>query len=79
MPVPAGTYGVKAIYMPATQWKVDGQYHTMIPKFAVGAGDSWLPTPQQDDRFPWIHGAASARWAMWRSGQTGWPPFIISI
>ena len=57
MPVPPGTYGVKGIYMPATRWRIDGQYHTMIPKFAAGAGDSWLPTPQEDEKFPWIHGA----------------------
>ncbi|HUU95324.1 MAG TPA: hypothetical protein VM487_06270, partial [Phycisphaerae bacterium] len=37
MPVPAGTYGVKGIYMPATKWQVDGEYHSVTPQFVSGA------------------------------------------
>lgn len=43
MPVPPGDYAVKGIYMPARQWAVDGEWHTITPKFAGGAS-SWLPT-----------------------------------
>ena len=46
MPVPAGTYGVKGIYMPATKWQVDGEYHSVTPQFVSGAS-AWLPTPEQ--------------------------------
>lgn len=46
MPLPPGTYGVKGIYMPAEKWQVDGEYHTIVPRFA-GGPSGWLPTPEQ--------------------------------
>jgi hypothetical protein len=47
MPVPPGTYGVKGIYLPATKWGIDGQYHAVIPKLAA-TGASWGQSPSQD-------------------------------
>jgi hypothetical protein len=49
MPVPAGHYGVKGIYMDAAVWPVDGQYHSIVAKY-LGASDSWAPPPGQDSR-----------------------------
>ena len=49
MPLPPGTYGVKGIYMPATKWPVDNEYHTVVPRFA-GGPSCWLPTPDQWDQ-----------------------------
>ena len=46
MPVPPGTYAVKGIYMPARQWPVDGEWHTVTPRFVTGAS-AWLPSPEQ--------------------------------
>jgi len=46
MPVPPGSYALKGIYMPARQWRVDGAFHTITPRF-VGGASSWLPTPDQ--------------------------------
>ncbi len=56
MPVPPGKYRVKGIFMPAEKWAMDGQFHSIIPKYLVGLGDSWSPSPEQDARAPWIHG-----------------------
>jgi hypothetical protein len=42
MPVPPGTYGIKGIYMPAQQWPVDKEWHSITPRFAGGAS-SWMP------------------------------------
>jgi hypothetical protein len=42
MPVPPGTYGVKGIVMPARKWDVDGEYHSVTPKYLTGAS-SWHP------------------------------------
>lgn len=47
MPIPPGSYGLKGIYMNAEKWRVDGEYHTIVPQF-LGGGSSWLPTPEQD-------------------------------
>jgi hypothetical protein len=44
MPVPPGDYGVKAIYMPATKWDIDGEYHTVVPKFLTTA-EAWRAMP----------------------------------
>jgi len=49
MPVPPGTYAVKGIYMPARRWQVDGDWHTITPKF-VGGASAWLPSPEQWDK-----------------------------
>jgi hypothetical protein len=57
MPVPPGTYGVKGIYMPARKWKITGEYHSLIPNLVLGAGDSWFPTRDQDNKCPWLWGA----------------------
>lgn len=48
MPVPPGDYAVKGIYMPARQWQVDGEFHTVTPKF-FGGISAWLPSPEQWD------------------------------
>lgn len=46
MPVPPGEYGLKGIYMPASQWEVDKEWHSITPHFAGGAS-SWLPSPDE--------------------------------
>lgn len=43
MPVPPGDYAVKGMCMPARQWKVDGEWHSVTPKFVTGAS-SWMPS-----------------------------------
>ena len=45
MPVPPGDYTVKGIYSSARRWQVDGEYHSITPKFAGGASP-WLPSPE---------------------------------
>ena len=45
MPVPPGEYAVKGIYMPAREWVVDKEWHTVTPRFATGAS-SWMPSPE---------------------------------
>lgn len=57
MPVPPGTYGVKGIVMPAQKWAITGEYHTLRPKLAVAAGDSWFPKPDEDGKLPWNRAA----------------------
>jgi hypothetical protein len=49
MPVPPGKYGIKGIFMPAKKWAVDGEYHSVTPKFVTGAG-AWMPTAQTGDK-----------------------------
>ena len=49
MPVPPGDYGVKGIYMPAQKWRVDGEWHSVTPKF-VGGASAWMPSPEQWDK-----------------------------
>ncbi len=49
MPLPPGVYGVKGITMPAAKWRVDGEYHSVVPRF-VGGPSCWLPTPDQEDQ-----------------------------
>lgn len=44
MPVPPGTYGVKGIVMRAEQWPVDGEWHSVVPRY-LGAADAWAPAP----------------------------------
>ncbi len=46
MPVPPGTYAVKGICMPAQKWDVDGQFHSVVPRFVGGVSD-WLPSPEE--------------------------------
>jgi hypothetical protein len=61
MPVPPGKYKIKGIYMPAKEWKIPGtdkyEYHTLIPRYVGGVGDSFSPKKNEDEKFPWIHGA----------------------
>lgn len=45
MPVPPGDYAVKGIVMPAKQWHVDNEWHSVTPKFVTGAS-SWMPRPE---------------------------------
>ena len=49
MPVPPGRYGVKGIYMPAEKWQVDGEFHSITPRFVTGAS-AWMPSPEQWNR-----------------------------
>ena len=44
MPVPPGDYAVRGIFAAAKQWRVDGEWHAVTPKFAGGASP-WLPSP----------------------------------
>jgi hypothetical protein len=46
MPVPPGRYAVKGICMPAARWDVDGEYHSITPRFVGGVSD-WLPPPEE--------------------------------
>ena len=45
MPVPPGEYAVKGIYMSARQWAVDGEWHSIVPRFVTGAS-AWMPSPE---------------------------------
>lgn len=45
MPVPAGDYAIKGIYMPAKEWVVDKEWHSVTPHFVAGAS-SWMPSPE---------------------------------
>ncbi len=49
MPVPPGEYAVKGIFMPAKKWVVDGEWHSVTPRFVTGAS-SWMPLPEQWDK-----------------------------
>jgi hypothetical protein len=49
MPVPPGKYAVKGIYMPATRWRVDGEFHTVTPQYLTAAS-SWAPRANQADK-----------------------------
>ena len=55
MPLPAGTYGVKGIYMPARLWNMDNKYHTLIARWN-GGGDSWMPSLAQENKPIWVQG-----------------------
>lgn len=44
MPVPPGDYAVKGICMPAERWAVDGEFHSVVPRYVGGVSD-WLPSP----------------------------------
>lgn len=44
MPVPPGTYGLKGIYMPAAKWAVDGEMHSITPRYVTSA-DAWRALP----------------------------------
>ena len=46
MPVPPGEYAVKGICMPAEKWAVDGEFHSVVPRFVGGVSD-WLPSPDE--------------------------------
>ncbi|MFW6308564.1 MAG: hypothetical protein ACOC1S_00955 [bacterium] len=56
MPLPAGEYGVRGIYMPAEKWEVTGEYHTIIPQYLFSVGDSWMPKKEEEMKNPWISG-----------------------
>ncbi len=49
MPVPAGHYAVRGMCMPAQKWDVDGQFHSVVPRFVGGVSD-WLPAPADAGR-----------------------------
>ncbi|MBA3937122.1 MAG: hypothetical protein H0X38_06645 [Planctomycetes bacterium] len=49
MPVPPGTYAVKGICMPAERWPVDGEFHSVVPRF-IGGVSAWLPSPADAGR-----------------------------
>ncbi len=44
MPVPPGTYALKGIYMPAARWTIDGEYHSITPRYVTSAG-AWRALP----------------------------------
>ena len=44
MPVPPGTYGLKGIFMPAAKWAVDGEHHSITPRYVTSA-DAWRALP----------------------------------
>jgi len=46
MPVPPGVYAVKGMCMPAQRWAVDGEFHSVVPRFVGGVSD-WLPSPEE--------------------------------
>ena len=48
MPMPPGEYGVKGIYMPATRWGIDEEWHAVTPKYAGGLS-AWHPRRDQAD------------------------------
>ncbi len=56
MPLPAGPYGVKGIYLAAEKWAMDGQYHALTLDYLAGVGDSWTPPPGEGQRTPPIFG-----------------------
>jgi len=55
MPVPAGEYGVKGIYMPAEKWDVTGEYRAIIPQY-IGSPTSWNPNRTEDHKRLWQAG-----------------------
>jgi len=59
MPVPADAYGTKGIYLPAKIWPFDNEYHSLTAKYVLAAGQSWMPTPDQDDKSAWVVGAGA--------------------
>ena len=56
MPVLPGNYVAKGIYMPAEVWKIDGQYHALIPEYKMSITDTWSPTSNNDTKYPYIIG-----------------------
>ena len=68
MPLPPGSYGVKGIYMTASKWAVDGEYHSIAPRFA-GGPSCWLPAPQQVKTLEPFGGdpCSAHRWPLWMS------------
>jgi hypothetical protein len=56
LPLPAGPYAVKGIYLPAEKWAIDGQYHALTLDYVAGAGDSWTPPKGEGHRSPPIFG-----------------------
>ena len=76
MPVPAGHYSVKGIFMPAQKWQVTGEFHSLIPKLAVAAGDSWFPRPDQDGRVPWTRAAGFGTMTAVAIGKNGQAVFL---
>jgi hypothetical protein len=44
MPVPPGQYGVKGIYMAAAKWELDGEYHSITPRYVTSAS-AWRALP----------------------------------
>ena len=91
MPVPPGTYRVKGIYMPAEKWKIDGQYHSVIPRYLMSVGDSWEPTKDRDELPPRIYGhqfggimdvavASNGIGAVWAEYiESGKNPFLVDF
>jgi hypothetical protein len=78
MPVPPGRYGVKGIYMPAQKWEVTGEFHSLIPKLAVAAGDSWFPTRRDDLKTPWTNTAGFGTMTDIAIGKNGEAVFLHS-
>ena len=49
MPLPPGDYGLKGIAMPAKQWVIDGQWHSLTPKYLTAAL-AFQPSQEQDTK-----------------------------
>jgi len=49
MPIPPGEYGVKGIYMPAKTWKIDNEYHSIVPKL-VAVASAFGPERERDNK-----------------------------
>ena len=47
MPVPPGSYGVKGIFMSANRWDIDGDFHSVTPRFVTEAS-AWRAPPGSD-------------------------------
>lgn len=76
MPVPAGRYAVKGIFMPARRWKITGEYHSLVAQLTVAAGDSWFPSPSQDGRPPWTRAAGGGTMTAVAVGKNGQAVFL---
>lgn len=51
MPVPPGDYGVKGIYSPAEMWSIDGEYHSIVPRFVTAASSFTSSDPLKAEPF----------------------------
>ena len=84
-------YYARGIYAPAEKWKMDGQWHSLIPKFVASPGDSWAPEPARDNMIPPVYGhlmepfyrisvAENGLAAFWAGYIENWQnPFLVDL